>query len=380
MKTCRMTSRLRLCLEALTLVVAFGSGTARADDSTEVDTARQRFQEGVRYFDRGQYSKARVAFLQAYALKRHPAVLLNLAQSELRIPGHDAIAAQHFSEYLRVAPEDATRMEAEKGLEEAKLRIGTFTLQCDDVGAEVLIDGEHFGVTPLETPIFLKPGNFQLEVRKGAAVKSTTITAVAGATSTIRAQLVKPTQRTAPTSRSTGESRHSSSNDTHGREPFFKWLGHHPSVWIVAVTAFAGGGGTAAGLWLASDNNERYATELGSKLLRAVAPGTQPCSASNIAAQDPTTAAAFRANCTAYRNAVDARDRYQTFSFVAGGIGLGALILLPPIVYLFDSGHSSPRAPSRQHSDGQRYRERPHLAIVPNVSLQGGGIGIIGQF
>ena len=53
-----------------------------ADAVTEV--ARQRYREGVKAYEAGRYEDARSAFLQAYALKRVPAVLLNLGQSELR--------------------------------------------------------------------------------------------------------------------------------------------------------------------------------------------------------------------------------------------------------------------------------------------------------
>ena len=71
-----------------------------AQDDATIQMARERFQEGVKYYDAKQYDKARAAFLQAYALKKHPAVLLNLAQSELR-SGHEADAAKHFAQYLR---------------------------------------------------------------------------------------------------------------------------------------------------------------------------------------------------------------------------------------------------------------------------------------
>src|SRR5690348_30854 len=57
---------------------AQGAAAAPADPITEV--ARQRYQEGVKAFDAGKFEDARAAFLQAYALKRHPAVLLNVGQ------------------------------------------------------------------------------------------------------------------------------------------------------------------------------------------------------------------------------------------------------------------------------------------------------------
>ena len=55
--------------------------TSRAQDDATIEMARQRFREGVQFYDQHQFEKARLAFLQEYALKPHPAVLLNLAQS-----------------------------------------------------------------------------------------------------------------------------------------------------------------------------------------------------------------------------------------------------------------------------------------------------------
>src|SRR5688572_5556126 len=120
---------------------------AQADDKSKSDEtatsmARERFKEGVQYFDQKQYDRARVAFLQAYALKRHPAVLLNLAQSELR-SGHEADAAKHFSAFLRES-KDATAAEregAEAGLFAAKAVCGEVAVKVDTEGATVFVDG-----------------------------------------------------------------------------------------------------------------------------------------------------------------------------------------------------------------------------------------------
>src|SRR5713101_3208360 len=96
--------RTRACLATLMLAaasVAVAVPRAHAQDKDAVvEMARRRFQEGVKYFDQKRYEEARAAFLQAYALKRHPAVLLNLAQCELR-SGHNLEAARHFAAYLR---------------------------------------------------------------------------------------------------------------------------------------------------------------------------------------------------------------------------------------------------------------------------------------
>src|SRR5262245_44992949 len=99
--------RTRACLATLLLAAAglvVAAPSARAQDKDAgTEMARRRFQEGVKFFDQKRYEEARAAFLQAYALKHHPAVLLNLAQSEIR-SGHPLEAARHFSAYLRESP------------------------------------------------------------------------------------------------------------------------------------------------------------------------------------------------------------------------------------------------------------------------------------
>src|SRR5262249_31840532 len=133
--------------------------TARAQAKDAVtESARKRFQEGVKYFDQHQYEEARTAFLQAYALKRHPAVLLNLAQSEVR-SSHPLDAAKHFSAFLREsATMSATeRGDAEKGLAAARSKIGRLQVQVDAAEAEVFVDGERVGQSPLTEPVDVAP-------------------------------------------------------------------------------------------------------------------------------------------------------------------------------------------------------------------------------
>src|SRR5580658_7395024 len=70
-----------------------------ATDDATTSMARARFKEGVDFFDKGQFDNARVSFLQAYALKKHPAVLLNLAWSCLK-SGHAFEAERYFRQFL----------------------------------------------------------------------------------------------------------------------------------------------------------------------------------------------------------------------------------------------------------------------------------------
>ena len=104
MRKLRVRSLLCLWLSSTVVLsssLAFAAPPVHAstEDDATVAMARERFKEGVSFFDLKQYDKARAAFLQAYALKKHPAVLLNLAQSELR-SGHEADAAGRGREAL----------------------------------------------------------------------------------------------------------------------------------------------------------------------------------------------------------------------------------------------------------------------------------------
>src|SRR5258708_7047188 len=119
-----VASRRRSVAAALIVALApmlVGAPAFAQSDEAATKAARARFQEGVEYYDKGQYESARAAFLQAYALRKHPAVLLNLAQSSLR-SGHPMEAVKYFQQFLRdsttITP--AQRSDAEKGLTEAR--------------------------------------------------------------------------------------------------------------------------------------------------------------------------------------------------------------------------------------------------------------------
>src|SRR5579883_169705 len=149
---------------ALALLVAFTPAAVSApvlaqsasDDATTA-AARARFKEGIDFFDKGQYDNARAAFLQAYALKKHPDILFNLAQSCLK-GGHMLEANKFFTQFLaeaqNIAPQK--RADAEKGREEARARLGRIEISAP-AGTEVILDGERAGTAPMDA-LLVDPG------------------------------------------------------------------------------------------------------------------------------------------------------------------------------------------------------------------------------
>ena len=134
------------------------------DDAT-TKAARARFQEGVDAFDKGQYENARAAFLQAYALRKHPAVLLNLAQSSLK-SGHAIESLKYFQQYLRDStnPTAQQKADAEKGIAEARTKLGRLEIS-GPTGVEISVDSDRIGNAPLSEPVDVEAGTHTVRAR-----------------------------------------------------------------------------------------------------------------------------------------------------------------------------------------------------------------------
>ena len=160
----------------LTLLPATVSLPAVAQDDAVTIQARARFKEGVEAFDRGKFEEARLSFLQAYALKKHPAVLLNLAQSSAK-SNHALEAAKYFQQFLREATTAtaAQKRDAESGLTEVRQKIGRIDVVAP-AGTEISLDDQgKVGTLPFE-PLDVDVGTHTVK----SPTQSVIVTAVAG--------------------------------------------------------------------------------------------------------------------------------------------------------------------------------------------------------
>lgn len=180
---------------ALSVLVAFlpvatASPTAWAQAAAEDPTmamARARFKEGVEYYDKGQYELARAAFLQAYALKKHPAVLLNLAWSCMK-GGHALEAERYFKQFLAEGKEitDRQRADANDGLTQAHAKLGRLEVAAA-AGTEITIDGESMGAAPLADAPFVEAGAHTVKMKAPDGTLDTqSVTVTAGEKSVVR--------------------------------------------------------------------------------------------------------------------------------------------------------------------------------------------------
>lgn len=371
-----------LCLSAcLALVSAAGTSGAQSDGETEV--ARQRFREGVAHYDRQDYEKARLAFLQAYLLKPHPAVLLNLAQSELRA-GRHADAATNFAKYLRENPTAPATDHAKSGFEEARQRVTELNVQVNATGASVSVDGGDVGRSPLPSMLYLTPGRHTVLARKGTASAERVLDAIAGRREYIALELEEgytPQPAAAAGAPSSGGLVTSvAGTDTVGAEPgtdtghgqgFFGWVGSSPAS-VATVTVAALALGTSAVLAGFASNRYAAANDARSQIMAAlqghvesnvVAGDTVPCGANGIANGvvqfGPGVSEAAQTNlisqyanaCDLFTERSDSGDRLKTLSLVS--LGVGAFAAIGTVVWYFSdssgggSGSSDEASPLR---------------------------------
>lgn len=357
------------------------------DDDPTVEMARQRFKEGIDFFDAKQFTKARAAFLQAYALKKHPAVLLNLAQSELR-SGHEADAADHFSEYLRTAKEARAeeRQAATTGLFDAKRMVAEVTVNVDEADADILVDGKARGTSPLPGPIYLVPGSHTLTARKAGKEVTSTINVEAGdSTSTKLSLKLQPEGEEAlPGATDDGgaakyteapkaEAKKSSKNVGH-------WFATHPVAWLTTGLAVGGIGGGIA-FSLASKSSYAHADEtavlIENEAKKDMEPPTGICTRiGDISAQrGPARANDYKHACDIYKDNVNNGDAMKIASIVGFSLG-GAAAVGTVIYYVVDTSHSD-------DSDAVAAKSRApveHVTVTPSVGPSYAGLSVSGSF
>ncbi|HET9930531.1 MAG TPA: hypothetical protein VFQ35_07585 [Polyangiaceae bacterium] len=365
---------------------------ASADDEATTSIARERFKEGVQFFDQKQFEKARAAFLQAYALKRHPAVLLNLAQSELR-SGHEADAAKHFAQYLREAKEatEAERQAADSGLSAAKAVVAEVAVVVDEDGAVVSVDGTAEGQTPLPGPVYLSPGAHTLSAKKDARETSQSVTAVAGQSTSTNLRFrkaspaadagerqkpentAKPPTPVSPPVSNTPVEPAPSEGSARRRQGFFEWASDSPVAWIgggVTALGLAGGIGFALGAKHNYDNADETAARIATEAKKDGLSSTKGLCVGRADSMIPSNRLAdYREACGLYSDYVDKGDKMKTLSIVSWVVA-GTAAATTLIVYA--ASGTVPAKETAQRSRGFKAHVAPWISGTERGVFVGG--------
>jgi len=380
--------RFRAFLTALAIGASlplFAASAPAQEKDAVVEMARRRFAEGVKYFDQKRYEEARAAFMQAYALKRHPALLLNLGLSEVR-SGHPLEAARHFTAFLKESPNASAseRSEAEKGLAAARTKLGRIQITVNVAGAEVLVDGESVGQSPLAEPVDALPGTrsvaakfagrmAQADVSVAVGKTSTSALSLEGSTAPAVAVAAPPpasgdtTGEAATSASAAGEppkeappSADVSTHSTSSREPFFYWLTHSGAglagLGVTVIGLGVGVGFTIAGQ-SASNNVDKVTAAI---LDHAANVGMDP----NVVPCNPA-ASGFESACAVLednKNKQDTDRTVATIGYVAGGVGAVATVITYFATAKKTNAHEA------------------RMTILPYGSPTGAGVSLAGAF
>ena len=155
-----MTTLLRAI--ALCFVTLLCARAAGQDSPAAGREAGRHFQRGVTLYAEADYRAALVEFRRAYAISPHTAVLYNVGEAQYQLQDY-AAALTTFERYLAEStPSDTRHSEVETTVEVLRSRVGHVSIVTLPAGADVTIDDQAIGRTPLERPVLVSIGHRKL--------------------------------------------------------------------------------------------------------------------------------------------------------------------------------------------------------------------------
>lgn len=163
----------------LVLATASLTSTAKAADSQTQQAAGQHFERGVALYGEADYRGALTEFKRAYELAPSPLVLYNIGQAHFQLRNYSA-ALSTFERYLAEAGANAPHeKEVEQSVATLKTRVGRIDIESN-VPADVQIDDEAVGKTPL-SKLLVSVGRHRIvATREGSPPQERTIEVAAG--------------------------------------------------------------------------------------------------------------------------------------------------------------------------------------------------------
>ncbi len=145
----------------LLLLACAARASAQEDDTAR---AKERFEHGVAEYEAGRFTEALDDFQEAYRLKPHPLVRVNIANCYDKLD-RPVEASFHFELFLASKQgSDEQRDEIKEALKLLRKRIGKLVLSVSPDGARVTLDGSEERRAPIMEPITLRAGQHEIAV------------------------------------------------------------------------------------------------------------------------------------------------------------------------------------------------------------------------
>jgi hypothetical protein len=161
-----LATTLALAMAALLPAPAAAQGRPGEASPENTSEARRHFRQGVELYNSGDLDAALMEFTTSHLLNPLPAVLYNIAMVERDLHRYaDAVATlrRYLAEGTAEPPH--RRAEAEELAEELDALLATVAIESDRRGADLFVDGELTGRTPIDQPLRLASGRHELELR-----------------------------------------------------------------------------------------------------------------------------------------------------------------------------------------------------------------------
>jgi hypothetical protein len=154
----------RALLLFLVALLSLGVVSVVHADPDPRNAARGYYERGLALAESHSYQAALAEFDRAYATSPHFAVLYNIGLCQVAL-AHPLEAVEALSKYLKeggaeVPAERRTQVEAQ--LAELESRLAELSVTADRAGTLVAIDGREMGRTPLEKPLRLAAGAYEV--------------------------------------------------------------------------------------------------------------------------------------------------------------------------------------------------------------------------
>jgi hypothetical protein len=240
-----------------------------------------------------------------------------------------ANAATHLDFCLRNIPpaeSEATLKQFREAFTATKAHVVQVSIKTNRNGAEVRIDGQVVGQTPLSDPVYVEPGPHQVEARLNDEIGRTSFEVPAGHTHEALITL-QPAQQTETSDSTSAASTSRLSQTTIPSTPTSHTSRPNVIPVIIGGAVFAVGVGAAIGFGLAAHSNKKDAQRL------ATMHGEYGCGAGSSPPGE----------CSAQLDALRKQDRYYHWS-TAGIIVAGAAAIAVPVYWFWPRGNTSASA------------------------------------
>lgn len=147
---------------------AGAASAAAAPNEAAIREASDHYEAGLALYADGEFQRAAIEFDRAYELVPNYRALYNIGQVRIQLHNY-ARARKALQSYLK---EGGDKIEAERrksvsdDIEMLKTRTATLAIDTNEPGAEVLVDGESAGITPLAEPLLLDTGEHRITLHK----------------------------------------------------------------------------------------------------------------------------------------------------------------------------------------------------------------------